>query len=86
MGGAAWRHAKQRIGRMRAGAGARAPWCVMMHTSMMDEEQDGQAGDIYMWHHMAAAAAAEAHRALIVTAVTAVIWMQQGWGHMGERH
>ena len=26
-----------------------------------------EAGDIYMWHHMAAAAA-EAHRALIVTA------------------
>ena len=63
-------HAKQRIGRMRAGAGARAPWCVMMHTSMMDEEQDGGgwAMRIHAWHHMAAAAAAEFAPALILVA------------------
>ena len=51
-----------------------------------------EAGDIYMWHHMAAAAA-EAHRALIVTAGCQfccsssdgiVIVDEQGWGHMGE--
>ena len=34
-------HAKQRIGRMRAGAGARAPWCVMMH--MMQQPSPCQA-------------------------------------------
>ena len=87
-------HAKQRIGRMRAGAGARAPWCVMMHTSMMDEEQDGGGG---RYIHVApygggggggGAPRTHRHSRLPICCSSSdgiVIVDEQGWGHMGER-